>query len=60
MLELYDSPALRVELSNAAQTLSQPYLPETQRSSLIAVYQSVLQQSAHPQPAKESVHGAAT
>jgi glycosyltransferase involved in cell wall biosynthesis len=60
MLELYESPALRAQLSNAAQTLSQPYLPETQRRSLIAVYQSVLKQSAHPQPAKESVHGAAT
>jgi glycosyltransferase involved in cell wall biosynthesis len=59
MLEVYDSPALREQLARGAQSVGKSYSPETQRDSLIAVYQSVLQQGAQPQPAKESVHGAA-
>jgi glycosyltransferase involved in cell wall biosynthesis len=60
MLEVYNSPALREQLAQGALSVGKSYLPETQRDSLIAVYQSVLQQSANLQPAKESVHGATT
>lgn len=59
MLEVYNSPALREQLSQGAQSVGKSYLPETQRSSLIAVYESALQESAHSQSPKESVHGAA-
>jgi glycosyltransferase involved in cell wall biosynthesis len=59
MLELCESPALREKLSHAAQTLSVPYLAETQRSSLIALYQSVLQQNLRPRSAEEGIHGTA-